>query len=120
MNCHQSRQDAATYVTTTVGSARFGPHHGPQADMLAGANGFDYGRYIPSSAHGAVVEDTCVHCHMQPITDAKDPTFTNAGGHTFKMSMKGDDKKPPVYLVEACYGCHGPNTTLFDFHVVRL
>ena len=118
MNCHQSRQNAATYVTTTVGSARFGPHHGPQADMLAGTNGFNYGQYIPSSAHGAVVEDTCVHCHMQPITDAKDPTFTNAGGHTFKMSMTGDDKKPPSYLIDACSKCHGPNTSLFDFQLM--
>ena len=52
---------------------------------------------------------------MQPITDTKNPAFLNAGGHTFKMGMKGDDKNPPVYLVEACYKCHGPNTTLFDF-----
>jgi hypothetical protein len=117
MNCHQSRQNAATYVTTTVGSARFGPHYSPQADMLAGANGFNYGRYIPSSAHGAVVEDTCAHCHMQPITDTKNPAFLSAGGHTFKMALQASDKNPVVYQVEACYKCHGPNTSLFDFQL---
>ncbi|MDP2999800.1 MAG: multiheme c-type cytochrome [Bryobacterales bacterium] len=117
MNCHQSRQNAATYVTTTVGSARFGPHYSPQADMLAGVNGFNYGRYIPSSAHAAVVEDTCAHCHMQPITDTKDPAFLKAGGHTFKMALQASDKNPVVYQVEACYKCHGPNTSLFDFQL---
>src|SRR6185295_13169763 len=48
MNCHQSRQNAAKYAETTAGSARFGPHHGPQADMLVGANGYTYGQDIPS------------------------------------------------------------------------
>ncbi|MFB3828311.1 MAG: multiheme c-type cytochrome [Bryobacteraceae bacterium] len=118
MNCHQSRQNASVYVTTTVGSARFGPHHSPQADMLMGANGYTYGRYIPSSAHGAVVEDTCAHCHMQPITDTKNPAFLKAGGHTFKMTKAGDDANPPVYMVEACYKCHGPNASLFDFQLM--
>lgn len=118
MNCHQSRQNAATYVTTTVGSARFGPHHGPQADMLSGVNGFTYGQYIPSSAHGAVVEDTCVHCHMQAITDSKDPVFTNAGGHTFKLTWKGKDGNSPRYLVKACQECHGRLVSLFDFQLM--
>jgi hypothetical protein len=118
MNCHQSRQNASVYVTTTVGSARFGPHHSPQADMLAGANGFTYGRYIPSSAHVFVVEDTCAHCHMQPATGATDPAFLKSGGHTFKMGIAGDDKKPPVYRVDACYECHGPKTSLFDYQLM--
>lgn len=118
MNCHQARQNASVYVTTTVGSARFGPHHGPQADMLAGANGYTYGQYIPSSAHGFVVEDTCAHCHMQPNTDTKGPSFLKAGGHTFKMTKPGDDANPPVYMVEACYKCHGPNASLFDFQLM--
>src|SRR4029077_18924885 len=85
MNCHQSRQSAETYAATTAGSARFGPHHGPQADMLVGTNGFSYGQKIASSAHGSVVEESCVSCHMQTV-DATDASLTHVGGHTFKTS----------------------------------
>ncbi|HET8549888.1 MAG TPA: hypothetical protein VFL57_17885 [Bryobacteraceae bacterium] len=114
MNCHQSRQNAAVYATTTVGSARFGPHHSPQADMLQGVNGFTYGKYIPSSAHSFVVEDTCVGCHMQTVA-ASNPALTHAGGHTFRVKSEGGEKAPKVELVKACQGCHGPGITTFDF-----
>lgn len=113
MNCHMARQNAAVYATTTVGSARFGPHHGPQADMLAGANGFTYGQKIPSSGHKNVVDDTCVTCHMQSIA-ATDKVFTHAGGHTFAMSYTAADGKTTTEVVAACQGCHGNEVTTFN------
>jgi len=113
MNCHQSRQNAATYAATTVGSSHFGPHHGPQADMLEGTNGFTYGRQIPSSAHAWAAADTCVTCHMQ-ATASTDAAFLQAGGHTFKPSFTPDGK-PKVELVAACQGCHGKEITTFNF-----
>ena len=85
MNCHQARVNAQTYVPTTAGSAYFGPHEGPQADMLEGANGYTYGQSIPSSAHAFVAQNTCVDCHMQTVATT-DPAFLQAGGHTFKPS----------------------------------
>ena len=63
MNCHQARENAVTGAATTAGSTYFGPHEGPQADMLEGTNGYTYGQDIPSSAHAYVVGDTCVGCH---------------------------------------------------------
>ena len=48
MQCHQSRL-AASAVDTTPGSTYFGPHEGPQADMLMGTNGYTYGQVIPST-----------------------------------------------------------------------
>ena len=114
MNCHQSRQNAATYVATTVGSARFGPHHGPQADMLMGVNAITYGKKIPSSAHADVVGDTCVTCHMQAV-DAADPALSHVGGHTFKVSWPGNGTLPAKDMVAACQGCHGPDVTSLDF-----
>jgi hypothetical protein len=114
MNCHQSRQNAAVYAAKTAGSARFGPHHGPQGDMLVGTNGFTYGKAIPSSAHGDVVEDTCVTCHMQAV-DAADPALTHVGGHTFKPSFAGNGTVPAKELVGACQTCHGPDVTSFNF-----
>ena len=114
MNCHQARQNAATYVANTPGSAHYGPHHGPQADMLMGTNGFTYGKAIPSSAHGDVVADTCVACHMQTVA-ATDPALGKVGGHTFKVSFAGDTSTPQTDLVGTCQSCHGPDLTAINF-----
>jgi hypothetical protein len=108
MECHHSRQNAAVYASTTKGSSHFGPHEGPQADMLEGANGFTYGQSIPSSAHRDVVTNSCVACHMQNIAST-DPAFTHAGGHTFEISWTNED------LVAACQQCHGSTITGFNF-----
>jgi hypothetical protein len=106
MNCHMSRRDATNYVEITAGSNRFGPHHGPQADMLAGANAVNYGQVIPSSAHRDVVEDSCATCHMQSVASTN-PAFTKVGGHTFKNHLDSDGTNPAVDLTAACSSCHG-------------
>ena len=113
MNCHQARQNAATYTATTAGNSHYGAHHGPQADMLQGVNAVTYGKRIPSSAHADVVDDTCATCHMQ-ATAATDAAFLKAGGHTFKPSFT-DANGNKVELVAACKGCHGPDVTTFNF-----
>jgi hypothetical protein len=114
MNCHQSRQNAAKYAASTAGSTHFGPHEGPQADMIEGVNGFTYGKTIPTSAHGFVAKDTCVSCHMQATTTTS-PAFLNAGGHTFKASYTPAGQTTEVQLVGACQTCHGPQISSFDF-----
>lgn len=114
MNCHQSRQDAATYAANTAGSAHFGPHEGPQADMLEGKNGFTYGQDIPSSAHPYVVTDTCVGCHTQSPAST-DPALGQVGGHTFKMSFAGTSTIPAEEMTGACQTCHGPELNQFNF-----
>jgi hypothetical protein len=114
INCHQARVSAETYVATTPGSAHFGPHHGPQADMLMGTNAITYGRKIPSSAHGEVVADTCVTCHMQTVA-ATDPSLGQVGGHTFKVSWPGNATIKGEDLVGACQTCHGPEVTQLNF-----
>ena len=99
MNCHQARQNATKYVASTAGSSHYGPHEGPQADMLAGTNGYTYGQQIPTSAHQFVVTNTCVDCHMQTVAST-DPAFLNAGDHTFKTSYSPAGK-PAEDLVAA-------------------
>ncbi|MGA2119766.1 MAG: multiheme c-type cytochrome [Bryobacteraceae bacterium] len=113
MQCHQARVNAATYVDGTAGSAHYGPHEGPQADMLMGTNGYTYGTNIPSSAHQYVVQNTCVDCHMQTVAST-DPAFLNAGDHTFKTTYAPTGKAAED-LVAACQTCHGPEITSFDF-----
>ena len=110
MQCHHSRQNAATYASTARGSTYFGPHEGPQADMLEGVNGFTYGQAIPSSAHGKVVSDACVTCHMQKVPSS-DPAFLHAGGHTFKVMCDPDGDGVTENLVGACQQCHGSQFT---------
>jgi len=113
MQCHQARQNATTYVNNTAGSAHYGPHEGPQADMLMGTNGYTYGQNIPTSAHQFVVENTCVACHMQEVPNT-DPGFLHVGDHTFTPSYTNAAGKKES-LVGACQTCHGPEITTFDF-----
>lgn len=108
MECHHARVDAATYASNpNNASSHFGPHHGPQGDMLEGVNGYTYGEDIPSSAHASAVPDTCVTCHMQKL-GMSDPDYTKVGDHTWKMSYGDRD------LVAACQTCHGKSVTSFD------
>jgi len=115
MNCHQSRVNGPTYAATTAGSTYFGPHDGPQADMLEGTNGFTYGQQIPSSAHAWAADDTCATCHMQTSPATTDPSFTHVGGHTFVPSWTDPNSQKTYQLVGACQSCHGPEVTTFNF-----
>jgi hypothetical protein len=114
MDCHHSRQNAATYAATSPGSSHFGPHHGTQGDMLEGANGFTYGKIIPSSAHRDAVENACVTCHMQTVNPGE-PAFLHAGGHTFWPAWETATNS--IDLTAACQNCHGATaiTTSFNF-----
>jgi hypothetical protein len=65
-NCHQSRTAipaAAADGTIKVDSTHWGPHHGPQAEMMLGVGGSSDVTGSPSP-HYAKVTDTCVACHM--------------------------------------------------------
>lgn len=124
MECHRSRREAATYsADPSNGSSHYGPHHGPQADMLIGANGPDFGIRLPSSPHAVAPAPTvdpldppanggmnsCVNCHMSGdhAVDAEGNVST-VGGHSFNMNdALGNDN------VEACEPCHGNVGTTF-------
>jgi hypothetical protein len=114
MACHKSRQDAESYVVENSASKYFGPHHGPQSDMLAGKNAVEYGQELPSSRHLNVVEDSCAQCHMQesPI-DLPAYAKNRVGGHTFSLSYD-DGTNAVVHLTETCTSCHGEIED-FDF-----
>ena len=110
LNCHQSRQDAVPYVTNYLSglSSRFGPHHGPQGDMLIGTNAYTWGETLDQSPHFAAIENACIGCHMYQNSNPLNPE-TSVGGHTFSMvNGLGEDN------VEACSDCHGNIGTDFD------
>jgi nitrate/TMAO reductase-like tetraheme cytochrome c subunit len=113
MSCHKSRRDAESYVYGNA-SSHFGPHHGPQADLLAGKNAIQYGQVMPSSTHGVVIENSCAECHMQETPADLPPYAKNrVGGHSFTLSYN-DGTNAPIHLTEACAGCHGELED-FDF-----
>lgn len=106
MNCHKSRRDAKDYTSTVSYSSHYGPHHGPQADLLMGKNAPTFGVKLPSSPHGQAVENACVGCHMSPAHVDDLGNVILAGGHSFSMTFpNGDDN------VAACVECHGELTS---------
>jgi len=109
MECHRSRRAAASYsFDPSNASSHYGPHHGPQADMLIGANVPDFGFDLPSSPHSRI-PNSCVSCHMygEGVTDAEGNVL-HVGGHSFNMNdAEGNDH------VESCAPCHGDVGTTF-------
>jgi hypothetical protein len=103
MNCHKSRRDAVQYTNNYLAnlSTHYGPHDGPQADLLAGKNAITFGQSIESSPHLASTSDACVRCHMFPGTTDPDGNVILVGSHTWRMSVDGVDN------VAACADCHG-------------
>lgn len=101
VNCHQSRTAApgddgsGTYAIT---SSHYGPHHGPQGNLLVGTGGFEFTGSVNYPAKGNTAtphaQAGCATCHM------------NEGSHTFVPSLA------------ACATCHGTQTD-FDIHGVQ-
>ncbi len=75
-NCHQARKviPAPAADGTIAVTNRFGPHHGPQSDMLLGIGGAGGVTGTPSP-HYSTVKDTCVTCHMGGAGPNADHTF---------------------------------------------
>ena len=104
MNCHKGRRDTPTYTGTS------GPHHGPQTDVLVGANAYTFGKILPSSPHLQATENACADCHMAGgIWDDARDEVASSGGHSFSMvNSYGEDH------VEVCEPCHGDVGTSFN------
>src|SRR5581483_4519479 len=125
LQCHHNRNGSATNQLvaypvgqpTWAGGSSFGPHDGPQGDMIEGINAITYGKTIPSSAHRNTVSNLCVGCHMQTLAST-DPGLYLAGGHTFNMSYTviTNGVTNTVDKVDACAQCHG-QVASFNFPV---
>jgi len=102
--CHHARRDVTTYIkpapATTTLSTRFGPHHGPQGDLLIGSNGYEYDGYTyEQTNHRSATTDGCLDCHMRVATGIV------TGGHSFNMEW--DEGAEPILNTGACAKCHG-------------
>ncbi len=99
--CHQGRDaDPAIASADTITNKRWGPHHGPQSNMLAGHGAYEFtGPYSTTHAHnGGGVPNGCVDCHM-----ADQPGSGLAGGHSFGMEYEYHGS---LSINDAGCGCH--------------
>jgi hypothetical protein len=100
--CHRSRRAVTTYITAqTTMSRTWGPHIGPQTDMLIGSNGYEYANYsYERSSHALNTtndgKNGCLECHM--TTTSRNVV----GGHSFNMAT--EDRE--ILNIGACAKCH--------------
>ncbi len=107
-NCHQSRtaepNTASPGETFKITSTHYGPHHGPQANVLAGIGfaeipgSFNY----PTAGSSPHMDENglCVGCHMYDYSDGE-------GGHTWNPAL------------DACNTCHNASDESFDHNNVQ-
>ncbi|MBT8396577.1 MAG: collagen-like protein [Gemmatimonadetes bacterium] len=114
--CHQGRSLSPTPVPggadVTITSSRYGYHHGPQTQVIAGVGAFPFGADTGPMAHGkaSVNTDLCGTCHMGEAYGEQ------AGGHTWKMSYEYHGSDRPN--VAGCEICHS-SVDDFDYNGVQ-
>jgi len=84
--------------TINIGNYRWGGHHGPQANIIAGAGAYEVGTGYANSAHTELVTDGCVTCHMA------EPYGTQAGGH--QMGIEYEYHGNIELNLQGCLACH--------------
>ena len=109
--CHQSREYPTITDNFVITSSRFGPHHGPQGDLLIGSVGYEgfSGFVAGNSLHKDVITNGCVGCHMNY---ANTHEGYDVGGHSWNMR---DEASPPNSLAADCKasGCHDAGALAF-------
>ena len=111
-NCHHSRLSPTTITDDQQVYDRWGPHHGPQGDLVNGTGGYEFAGYEYSSTdHGVTVPDACVGCHMG---NPRVHDGYKIGGHSFNMV----DEESGSNLSAICTGCH-TEATDFDYEGIQ-
>lgn len=116
VNCHQARETQGVIsdpYTITSSNTRFGPHHGPQGDLLIASNGYEGlpGFTKASTAHkdyipgGGVAPNGCVGCHMNY---AQTHEGYEVGGHSFNMRDEVGNSLAADCKNSGCHADGGP------------
>jgi len=118
--CHQARRTPKDEVRArNIPTDSWGAHHGPQADMLAGTNAYEFpGKKYTSSVHTALPNANCVTCHMT-LPSGRYSLAPSIGGHSFRIA--GEVHEEHRVNTAGCTnsGCHAEmkqvtNTHYFD------
>jgi hypothetical protein len=113
--CHQALQNVNTYVTDPVTlSEHWGPHHGPQSDMLLRTNGYEYAGYTYEDLdfHRNLTEDGCLDCHFKTTRNYI------LGGHSFNMAWEVEGGEEEINTAGCTADCHGSMPD-FNYHNVQ-
>lgn len=117
VSCHRARRMPKDEVRArNIPSASWGAHHGPQADMLAGTNAYEFpGKKYSFSAHTAMPNANCVTCHMT-LPSGRYSLAPSVGGHSFRIA--GEVHEAPKVNTAGCTtsGCHGSMEQLKGTH----
>lgn len=117
-NCHQSRRaepnvtnpDEATF---NISSTHYGPHHGAQANVVAGVGFAEIPGSVAYPAAGSAIhlaQASCTGCHMAEFEKGSTSPYPGTaalGGHTWNPT------------VTACNSCHDSDDTDFNYGGVR-
>lgn len=103
-HCHKPRPATVPEVggaDVEITSFRYGPHHGPQSSLLAGAMGFEIPGTVSWTANNPHrnIPDGCLTCHKAAAYGKQ------AGGHTFAMGYEYHGNTEPN--TAGCEDCHG-------------
>ncbi len=113
VNCHHSRLSASSITADQSVNRYWGPHHGPQGDLLNASNGYEFAGYeYGNTGHANNFDNSgCIGCHMgNPRTHVG----YKIGGHSFNMI----DEESGATLVGVCETCH-PEAEDYDIDGVQ-
>jgi hypothetical protein len=100
VNCHHSRYDVGEIDDSIEVSSHWGPHHGPQGDLLNGNCGYEFDGYTyEQSTHATAIENSCVGCHMATVETHEGYKL---GGHSLNIV----DEETGADLSILCQECH--------------
>ncbi|MBI3873318.1 MAG: hypothetical protein HY304_09610 [candidate division Zixibacteria bacterium] len=104
--CHQVREPNPPIESSEpITSSRWGPHHGPQSNILSGKGAYVLpgATYDAAAAHNIGITEGCVNCHMAAL-----PDNVVAGGHSFAITYEATSGSSTVDRVNSkgC-ACHG-------------
>jgi len=115
--CHQARRTPKDEVRArNIPTDSWGAHHGPQADMLAGTNAYEFpGKKYTSSVHTALPNANCVTCHMT-LPAGRYSLAPSIGGHSFRIA--GEVHEEHRVNTAGCTnsGCHAEMKQVTDTH----
>ena len=107
--CHQNRRAEPNIdkpgETYRITSSHYGPHHGPQGNVVAGVGFAEIPGPANYPAAGTAIhlaQASCTGCHMGEFNNTK-----NQGGHSFAPSLN------------ACNTCHNASNEDFDYKSVQ-
>lgn len=114
VQCHQSRiaepvLDISGDATVAITSQRYGPHHGPQGNAMAGAGvsgayELDGTMTYVNSAHASSESTNCVSCHM--ASNAGSSGNMAMGNHSNNVAVGSWDDESRVVNANGCVECH--------------